>query len=448
MTTSLYSTAQQINFSCILRKKAATGNYGLYIRIHYLKMVCEMFTEIYLDSADEFDNTLRRPIDSSKNKIYQTILSDLMHMGDQLQRAGLLQRPQQIKKALKEGRLAGIEFLATWNHFMEHLTREVEADNLAQGTFKNYFTTERYLIRFVKETYKQKDIPITLFNRSFVDRFNHWLTKNTQSSNNGRYKHFERLKRFVKVMTDHEYMEHNPFKGFTLKKMEVRRMYLDQGELEAIRNLKGLKKGEDITRDMFLFLCNTGLSYSDLDTLTEDQIEIVNGIKVIKGMRQKTKQSFMVPLSNEALALLDKHANSYTARRRKKYLPVYCNQNFNRRLKILAKKANIDKTLSSHVARHTFATLALTRGVPAITIQKVLGHADQRMTQRYARLIDTKLIDDMKAFSALDEVNDKSEPVEAVETTSNSSTQKNTVEKQLNTTDNDTSTYTPILKVI
>jgi len=149
-------------------------------------------------------------------------------------------------------------------------------------------------------------------------------------------------------------------------------------------------------RDVFLFSCYTGLAYVDIAKLTEDHIVIgIDGKRWIKVKRSKTKTLSSIPILPIAEQIMVKYSNQ--TRINDKLLPVYSNQRTNGYLKEIADLTGINKKLTFHMARHTFATtVTLSNGVPIESVSKMLGHKSLKTTQHYAKILDTKLSEDMK----------------------------------------------------
>lgn len=149
----------------------------------------------------------------------------------------------------------------------------------------------------------------------------------------------------------------------------------------------------EIVRDSFLFSCFTGLSYVDLRNLTEDDIHEINGCKVIVIDRQKTATKCSIPLFRQAELIIDKYEDKRCDGGR--LLPMLSNQKTNQYLKEIGAKCGIKKHLTFHLARHTFATMALSKGVSIETISKVLGHTKIQTTEIYARVTPNKILEEM-----------------------------------------------------
>ena len=151
---------------------------------------------------------------------------------------------------------------------------------------------------------------------------------------------------------------------------------------------------------MFVFSCYTGLAYSDVKKLSEADITTgIDGGKWIRIKRTKTKSLSSIPLLPVAEEIIERYQNHPEVKAGKCILPVLSNQKSNAFLKEIAMMCGITKPLTTHLARHTFATtITLTNGVPIESVSKMLGHKDLRTTQHYAKIVDRKISDDMKAL--------------------------------------------------
>ena len=129
---------------------------------------------------------------------------------------------------------------------------------------------------------------------------------------------------------------------------------------------------------LFVFQMYTGMAYSDMQAFSLDKCQCVDGKWVLTDCRVKTNVAYFVQLLPQALKVVQKYGGA---------LPQIYNQIYNKNLKQIAKDAGIKKRVTSHVARHTFATWALHNGVPIETVARILGHANIRITQRYAKVI-------------------------------------------------------------
>ena len=147
---------------------------------------------------------------------------------------------------------------------------------------------------------------------------------------------------------------------------------------------------------LIVFYRFTGLAFSDIHGLRKEHIvEDSNGVRGIRKGRQKTKIMCNIPLMEVPLKILEKYSTNEYCRKHGVLFPVLCNQKMNACLKELADICGIKKTLTTHVARHTFATFALANGVSIESVAKMLGHTNVQMTRHYARVLDRTVIREM-----------------------------------------------------
>lgn len=274
---------------------------------------------------------------------------------------------------------------------------------LKAGTMKNYYTTERYLQKFLRKKKRLKDIYLKQLNFRFITDFEHYLRtyKNSKKqlmlSNNGVMKHLERFKKMINLAIKLEWMHKNPFSQFQLKYDKYDRAYLNERELKLIENTEFNSERLQKIKDCFIFSCYTGLSYVDVKELTENNI--VKGIdnnNWIYTKREKTDEQVKVPILPKAWAILEKYRTTQETDFTTNVLPISSNQKTNAYLKEITKACGIHKNISFHVARHTFATtVMLSNGVPIETVSKLLGHAKLSTTQIYARVVETKISEDI-----------------------------------------------------
>lgn len=170
----------------------------------------------------------------------------------------------------------------------------------------------------------------------------------------------------------------------------------NQRNFAALQRIAVLLPDSSIGRiDSFLSLF-TGLAFSDIHGLGKEHIvEDSNGVRWIRKGRQKTKIMCNIPLMEVPLKILEKYSTNEYCRKHGVLFPVLCNQKMNAYLKELADICGIKKTLTTHVARHTFATFALANGVSIESVAKMLGHTNVQMTRHYARVLDRTVIREM-----------------------------------------------------
>lgn len=276
---------------------------------------------------------------------------------------------------------------------------------LKPGTLKNYYTTESYIKRFLVEKKKTNDIFLKHLKYSFIIDFEQYLRKwpslqnKNPLNNNGVMKHLERLRKLMNFAMDLEWLDKNPFARYKLKFKKHKKEFLSKEELKLLEVAYLDDKGYDIVRDVFVFACYTGLSYTDVRQLEERNIvRGIDGDYWIFTKREKNEQSVKIPLLDIALSILEKY-KSYSELNNGKLLPVYSNQKINVYIKEIAALLGIFKHLTFHSARHTFATtVTLSNGVPIETVSKMLGHTKISTTQIYARVLEEKISADIQSL--------------------------------------------------
>ncbi len=274
---------------------------------------------------------------------------------------------------------------------------------LKVGTMKNYYTTEKYLHKFLLKKRKLKDIHLKQLNFGFITDFEHYLRncrdskKQLSMGNNGVMKHLERFKKMINLGIKLEWMHKNPFDKFQLKYNKYDRAFLTERELELLENTDFKSERLQRIKDCFVFSCYTGLSYVDVKELTEDNI--VKGIdnnNWIYTKREKTDELVKIPILPKAWMILEKYRALQNEGLTIGLLPISSNQKTNSYLKEIVKSCGIHKNISFHVARHTFATtVMLSNGVPIETVSKLLGHTKLSTTQIYARVVESKISEDI-----------------------------------------------------
>lgn len=279
-------------------------------------------------------------------------------------------------------------------------------DTLAWGTMKNYFTTQKYIRRFLKERFGTTDMFLSELSYKFITDFEFYLRnykpKDHQKplGNNEVMKHLERFRKMVTMAVKMEWVSRDPFDKSQLKFHRVDRDFLNHEELEAVEKKDFKIVRLQWVRDLFVFSCYTGLAYIDTMNLTPSNITIgIDGEYWLSTCRQKTDQPVRVPILPKAWEIIEKYKTHPRALQKGSVFPMISNQKLNSYLKEIADLCGIEKNLTFHLARHTFATtVTLCNGVPLETVSKMLGHSKITTTQVYAKVVEKKVSEDMQAL--------------------------------------------------
>jgi site-specific recombinase XerD len=271
--------------------------------------------------------------------------------------------------------------------------------DFAPLTLQRYEVADRHVKTYL-ERQNKKDIELVELNHEFITGFEHYLKVVAGCQHNSAMKHIKALKKVVGIALSRDLIRIDPFKSYKITTMKVDRGYLNEWELEMITDLKLRMPRTELVRDLFLVQCYTGLAYKDLYELAPENIQVgVDGEKWIFIKRRKTDTPCHIPILPPVEPILIKYADHPTAKQRGKLLPVFSNQKMNSYLKEIADLAGIHKQLTTHMARHTFATtIALSNGLPIETTSKILGHTKIPTTQIYGRILDHKIAEDMNAL--------------------------------------------------
>lgn len=263
------------------------------------------------------------------------------------------------------------------------------------ATIKRYKTTLSHLKGYIHYKLKLKDIALVRVNLRFVIGFEEYLKATKQISHNSIMKYQALLKKIVREAVNYDLMKKNPYSSYPITLKRTTKHYLSEEELDILFNKDFSTDRLNQVRDIFVFCCMTGLAYIDVASLTTRDIITIGDKLEISKPRQKTGQISRIPLLPKAEAIINKYNDHHIRLFKGKALPVLSNQKMNSYLKEIATICEIDKPLTTHVARHTFATMALSNDVPLKTVSIILGHTSVKMTEHYAKLTDKKLHSDM-----------------------------------------------------
>ena len=284
--------------------------------------------------------------------------------------------------------------------FQDHNNKikELIGKEYAQGTLERYTTSLKHTIEFMQWKYNISDIDITKIDHAFITDYEFWLRSVRNCANNTAVKYIKNFNKIIKICLANDWIDKNPFANYKSKVKEVERVYLTEDEVQDIIEKEFKTERLSLVRDIFLFSCFTGLAYIDVKNLTKSHISFgIDGERWIFTHRQKTESASKIPILPVTQMIIDKYQNHPQSNNQEKLLPILSNQKMNAYLKEIATVCEIEKELTFHIARHTFATtVTLTNGVPIESVSKMLGHKNLRTTQHYAKVLDRKVSEDMK----------------------------------------------------
>jgi len=260
--------------------------------------------------------------------------------------------------------------------FKEH-NRQVTAligTEYAKGTADRYETSLKHTQAFLKWKYKVDDINIEGINHEFIMSYDFYLRSERKCANNSTVKYMKNFKKIILMCIDNGWLDKDPFIKYKPKVKIVARDYLTKEELEimAVKTYSNLRIEQ--VKDIFIFCCYTGLAYIDVKQLKRSEIiKGIDGQQWIFTTRQKTNTASRIPLLTQALQIIQKYEHHPECADQDKVLPVLSNQKMNSYLKEIADVCGINKELTFHIARHTFATsVTLANGVSIESVSKCL----------------------------------------------------------------------------
>jgi len=266
--------------------------------------------------------------------------------------------------------------------------------DFAAGTAERYRTAKKHIEDYIEAVYNVNDISVKEVDHKFISGYEYYLKTVRNCAHNTAIKYITNFKKIIRIAYANDWISKDPFLNWKARLKVVDREFLTKEEIQTMISKEFKIQRLDQVKDIFIFCCYTGLAYADVKKLEESDLVIgIDGERWIKTRRSKTDTRSNIPLLPTALAILEKYSNHNDS---EKLLPVLSNQKMNAYLKEIADLCGIEKNLTFHLARHTFATtVTLTNGVPIESVSKMLGHKSLRTTQHYAKILDRKVSDDM-----------------------------------------------------
>lgn len=283
--------------------------------------------------------------------------------------------------------------------FQDHNNRikELIGKEYAAGTLERYTTSLKHTKDFMQWKYGAADIELSKIDHAFIMDYEFYLRSVRNCANNTAVKYIKNFSKIIKICIANDWIDKNPFANYKSKIRELERTYLSEEEIQNLIEKKFTTPRLQLVCDLFLFSCFTGLAYIDVKNLTKENITFgIDGDEWIFTHRQKTEAASKIPILPVTAMIIEKYSKQKECTMQNKLLPILSNQKMNAYLKEIATICEINKELTFHMARHTFATtVTLTNGVPIESVSKMLGHKNLRTTQHYAKVVDRKVSEDM-----------------------------------------------------
>jgi integrase len=265
-----------------------------------------------------------------------------------------------------------------------------------KSTYSKFTEAKQHIEDFLFYQNKKKNILLENITLKFLDDFDYYLKTQKSFKQITINKSIQRVRKIIKLAIAEGFIFTDPFLLYKPKKVITNVIFLTTEELFELENHNLSQPRLDQVKDLFIFCCYTGLPYQEMATLTKKNIVKKFDDKLwIEIYRKKTKKQLSIPLLPKAISILEKYQNN------KNILPVISNQKFNSYIKEIAEIIGIEKKLTHHIARKTFATTVLLyNDVPMEIVSELLGHSNMNITQEhYGKIIQRKVSEEMKKLN-------------------------------------------------
>ena len=273
-------------------------------------------------------------------------------------------------------------FLEYFDKFLDDLKVQI-GKGKTRATYQKYLVTKKHFADFLQEYRGRKDIAPGELDQMMINDFDIYLRTKLSMRQNSASKMVRFLKTVVLFMVRCGAIERDPFTNYRFQWKQASRDFLSEEELTSIMEKKFVTPRLEAVRDIFIFSCFTGLAHIDTANLEASNIVTENGEPWIVTSRHKTGIPCNIPLLKVPQRILKKYEGKD---KKGRLLPILSNQKMNAHLKEIADVCGIEKNLTCHVARHTFATLMLNLGGAMESVSRMLGHANIETTQLYAKI--------------------------------------------------------------
>lgn len=385
-------------------KLKANGKAPILARVTVNGEMVHLATRIDVDPDRWLGKECRTPGRSAEDKYINEMLDNyrnvIKNKYNELFFRGEAITAMRLKSILTSRSDEAKRLLVLFDEFNEDYKALVGKET-THKTYTRYLLTRSRLAEFMAAKYKIRDILLSDINTKFINDF--YIYLRTVDGKNGHNYHMKMIQRFrtvFKTAKDNGWVTADPFGGFKISMEETHREHLTIDELGVLMSKEMTSERLQRVKDIFVFSCFTGLAYTDVRGLKKSEVVMGNDGRLwIDTRRDKTKVAVYVPLLDIPRAILEKYADPTSHDR---LLSIPANQKVNDYLKEIAAICGIDKNLTFHCARHTFATtVTLENGVALETVQKMLGHKNIRTTQVYAKMTKRRIGMEMESLAGV-----------------------------------------------
>ena len=370
-----------ITFYCRSSKSTKTGLAPIEISILINGKRC--FIQL---PRKEYPEVFKKSIESKRNNPVKEYVDEVRNQFNQIQldmmKNGVPLTSENLKGYFRTGGVKQFTIEDAFNEYTEILRKRVGV-NLTYPAFKKYKDAFSCFYKYVDKTKE-----LTTITPATIEKFLVEINQVYQASTvNGI---MTKLKTVIQYQRDNNRIQINPFINVKYSKGKKDIIYLTEAEIDELYTLKIENKSLSDVRDAFILQASTGLAYCDIAALTKDDIKIdEDGTHYIIKNRRKTGTQFTTIVLDKGVEILKKH--NYE-------LHIITNQKYNLFLKTIQALTGIETKLTTHLARKTFGTLLINKGVRLETVSKALGHSNTKITQStYAKLLNNTVVNELKA---------------------------------------------------
>jgi site-specific recombinase XerD len=400
-------TMLSISFYLHRKREDAKKHVPIIIRIklHGLKRDISSGLRIHPDQWNAKFGAAKGNSESAKqtNQLLGVSKSKLLQIFTRLSYGGDVSIAEIITEYHGKAQPKSYNLLKVVAEHKDHITKRLGID-YTESTIEKYKAMELRITQYVTEHLKVKDVPLKSLDRKFIANFFLYLKEAHKNQHNSATKTTKNLKRVLAYAVEQGYIEQNPFQGFKCGYKETVRTVLTMEELQRIEQKPFTIPRLALVKDLFLFQCYTGLSFVDMAALKwRCVVKASDDIFWLEIVRRKTAAITQIPLFPVALQIVGKYNKNKGEYKPDDTLLPGCHiQKANSYLKEIADLCGINKNLSTHSGRRTFAsTVMLNNGVRIEAVSRMLAHSSIRVTQLYAKVYDQHLIEQTKHISWL-----------------------------------------------
>ena len=382
------------------KEKLRNGRLPIMCRISVNGRFCSFSTFLSVDERLWHPDRKRLSGRSDEARRINALLDEIHYSVYDAYMQALRSSDEVTPQAVRRGYLGGEEGAVGLISFFDQHNAEFESMvglNRSKSTLYKYRYVCNHLRNYIIQRYNRTDISLQKVNRTFVCDFHRWLAEAMNCGTNTMWIYMIAFKHIMLLAVSRGLLGSNPFTGYKLHSEHTDKNFLMKDELRRLSCVTLDSPARQLVLDAFLFSCFTGLSFSDVGKFSMNDIVKRNGKLYISTHRMKTGTSVDVPLLRVPHRLIMKY---YDGDDERAIFRLTSNGWCNRMLKTALRNAGINRRLTFHSARHTFATtVTLANGVPIEVVSRMLGHTDIKTTQIYAKVLQTSVSSEMQRIS-------------------------------------------------